>query len=112
MLDKGNSNCSVFLDFAKAFDTVELGILLSKLQNYGKCIKKIAKDWFQSYLPNCKQVLKKGNIKFIACGLPQGTILGPILFLLYINDIKHSSDIFKIFLFPDATNTLLINKKV
>ena len=55
-LDKGNFACSVFLDFAKAFDTVDHKIFLSKLQNYG--IRGIAKDWFESYLTKHKQVVK------------------------------------------------------
>ena len=95
-------------------DTVDQKILLSKLQNYG--IKGIAKNWFESYLTNCKQVVKVGNAlseqKLITCGVPQRRILGPILFLLYINDIKNSSKILNFFLFADDTSTLLINKKV
>ena len=70
VLDKGNYTCSVFL--AKAFDTVDHKILLSKLQNYG--LKEIAKNWFESYLTNCKQVVKVGNVlseqKFITCRVP------------------------------------------
>ena len=65
-------------------------ILLSKLQNYG--IRGIAKYWFEYYLTNRKQVIELGNTiseqRFITCGVRQGSILGPILFLLCINDIK------------------------
>ena len=71
---------------------------------------------FESYLTNRKQLLKVGNTlseqTFITCGVPQGSILGPILFLLCINGIKNSSKISKFFLFGDDTSTLLINKNV
>ena len=113
-LDKGNYACSVFLDFAKAFDTVDHRILLSKLQNYG--IRGVANDWFESYLTNHKQAVKVGDIfseqKFITCGVPQGSLLGPKLFFLYINEIKKSPKILNFFLFADDTSTLLTNKKV
>ena len=90
--DKSSKNptMTVFADLSKAFDTISHDILLRKLDNLG--IRGIANSWFHSYLSNRTQYMEifhhKSKYETIKCGVPQGSILGPILFLIYINDIK------------------------
>ena len=111
-LDNKSFACGVFIDLEKAFDTVNHNILLGKLEHYG--IRGIANDWFRSYLTSRKQRVKLGCEKSdyldITCGVPQGSILGPLLFLLYIHDmnkaVKHSC----IHHFADDTNLLCKDK--
>ena len=105
-IDNGKCAMGIFLDFQKAFDTVDHCILLDKLYFYG--IRGQAFDWFSSYLHNRQQLINyygcESDLKTIKCGVPQGSILGPLLFLLYINDLPQVSEYFMPILFADDTN--------
>ena len=108
----GLYSCGIFIDLKKAFDTVDHSILLHKLYHYE--IRGIINDWFSSYLSVRMQSTQIGSIvsskERTVCGVAQGSVLGPLLFLIYVNDMHRSSKKFDFYLFADDTNLLYAEK--
>ena len=113
-LDEGYIGCGIFVDLQKAFDTVDHEILLSKLDYYG--IRGISNNWFKSYLSNRKQFVSingyDSGLAEIKYGVPQGSVLGPLLFLLYINDVNQAITFCQLHHFADDTNLLYLGKLI
>ena len=113
-LDNNKTVCGIFVDFQKAFDTVNHDILLQKLDYYG--IRGCTNSWFKSYLSQRTQFVSilgfESQKKVILHGVPQGSVLGPLLFLIYINDLHKAIRKSKVFHFADDTNLLNISNNI
>ena len=111
-LDKQEHSLSVFLDMSKAFDTIDHTILLNKLNHYG--VRGVALDCFRSYLSNRKQFVNlkdtKSDIRDVCCGVPQGSVLGSLLFIIYANGLPKAIKYSKCILFADDTTLFYCTK--
>ena len=105
-LDDGNIGCGVFVDLQKAFDTINHQILLAKLNHYG--IRAVSNEWFKSYLSTRNQYVSingyQSGLAALNCDVSQGSALGPLLFLLDINDLNQAIKFCKVHRFADDTN--------
>ena len=113
-LNKKQISVLLLLDYSKAFDVLDHNTLLHKLEHYG--IRGIVKEWFKSYLSDREQFVSINGTtsekKPIIYGVPQGSILGPLLFVIFINDLPNISNVMNILLFADDTNLFLKHENV
>ena len=110
-LDDGNIGCVVFVDSQNAFDTFDHQILLAKLNHYG--ILGVSNDWFKSYLSNRNHYVSingyESGLATLNCGIPQGSVLGPLVFLLFIYDLNQA---IKFHHFTDDTNLFCLSNSI
>ena len=113
-LDNSKFACGIFVDFQKAFDTVDHNLLLEKLEHYG--VRGLANNWFKSYLSNRQQYVSvngfHSNTLPMKYGVPQGSVLGPLLFLIYINDLHNAIRHSVVHHFADDTNLLYVSENL
>ena len=101
-IDDKHITLAIFMDLSKAFDTLDHGILFRKLAPYG--INRIALEWVTSYLTQYVEIERvSSNILSLSTGVSQGSILGPLLFLIYMNDIPNCTEYFNFILYADDT---------
>lgn len=113
-LDNGETVLGIFFDLQKAFDTVNHEVLLHKLYHYG--VRGIVHQWFESYLSDRYQYTfvnnKSSPLAKVTCGVPQGSVLGPLLFLIYVNDIANSVIDHNLRIFADDTNLFIAGDSI
>jgi len=113
-LDRSNIVIGIYLDLQKAFDTVDHSILMAKLYNYG--FRGNVYNWFKDYLYDRQQFdsirgINSGTAS-VSCGVPQGFVLGPLLFLIYVNGMYFCIDDATVKLFADDTNLFVCGQSI